>query len=134
MAEKNMQHREMRVISREKLHGDATVVAYGYGEDGSLLVSEEVCGPSASVAYGERAHKLRAIFSPGTLGDLATLLGEETTGEQMGAALRAYFRDGSHALIDLMDLCDSQKVPYAYQSFGSATGVTYRPSLEGPSE
>ena len=131
MAEKNMQSGEMQVISRKKQFDDVTVVKYGYAEDGSLMVSEEVSGPSASVAYGEPAHKLRAIFSPRVIGDLVELLGDGTTSDRMGTVLRAYFKNGEHALIDLMDLCDLRRVPYAYQSLGS-TGVTYRPSLERP--
>lgn len=128
---KNMQGGEMQVISRKKQFGDVTVVKYGYAEDGSLMVSEEVSGPSASVAYGESAHKLRAIFSPGVIGDLVELLGDGAAGDKAGIVLRAYFKDGRHALIDLMDLCDLRRVPYAYQSLGS-TGATYRPSFERP--
>ena len=116
-------------IPKEELYpkGAKIVVA----EDGSLMVSEEVSGPSASVAYGEPAHKLRAIFSPRVIGDLVELLGDGTTSDRMGTVLRAYFKNGEHALIDLMDLCDLRRVPYAYQSLGS-TGVTYRPSFERP--
>lgn len=130
MAEKNMQSGETQVILRKKQFDDVTVVKYGYAEDGSLMVSEEVSGPSSDVAYGEPMHQLRAIYSPVAIGELATLLGEGDLGANVGAALGMYFKDGKHALVDLMDLCDARRVSYAYQSLGSATGVTYRPSSE----
>ena len=56
MTAKDKQKNGMQVVAREERLGDVSVVTSGYAEDGSLMVSEEVSGPSASVAYGESSH------------------------------------------------------------------------------
>ncbi|WP_130810418.1 hypothetical protein [Olsenella sp. Marseille-P4559] len=128
MAEKSMWGKEMQVIARKEKMGDVTVIESGYSGDGSLMVSEEVSGPSASVAYGEPRHKLQIVFAPEVIGCLASALG---AGAEMNSRLHSYFDSGEHALVDLMDLCDAHRVSYSYQSLGSATGVTYRPVSGG---
>ena len=70
MTAKDKQKNGMQVVAREERLGDVSVVTSGYAEDGSLMVSEEVSGPSASVAYGESSHKVRVVFSPRPWTDL----------------------------------------------------------------
>lgn len=130
MVEQDRHGRKVRVLVKKEQLSDTTIVESEYSEDGTLVISEEVSGPSASVAYGEVRHKLKASFSPESMGDLAVLLGGARAGD-LAYRLRLYFRGGRHALIDLMDLCDVGGVPYSYQAIGSATGVTYRPVAEG---
>ena len=130
MAKRGRRGNKMQVIAREEQSGDVTVVESGYAEDGSLMVSENVSGPSSNVAYGEPSHRLRVVFPPEVVGALASLLGGGAGAEEIVGHLRSYFQGGEHALIDLMDLCDEKGVSYSYQALGSATGVTYRPAAE----
>lgn len=131
MTAKDKQRNGMQVVAREERLGDVSVVTSGYAEDGSLMVSEEVSGPSASVAYGESSHKVRVVFSPEAMDGLAQLLGNGAKAEgEIRTHLGSFFQGGRHALIDLMDLCDAKGVPYSYQALGPATGVTYRPAAE----
>ncbi len=130
MTAKDEQDIGMQVVACEEQLGDTAVVTSGYTGDGSLMVSEEVSGPSASVAYGEPSHKVRIVFAPAAVDELALLLGNGAKAEEIRVRLDSFFRGGRHALIDLMDLCDAKGVPYSYQALGSATGVTYRPATE----
>ena len=104
MTAKDKQKNGMQVVAREERLGDVSVVTSGYAEDGSLMVSEEVSGPSASVAYGESSHKVRVVFSPEAMWtDLPSSWenGAKQEGDKNSSWL--VLQGGRHALIDLMD-------------------------------
>ena len=44
-----------------------------------------------------------------------------------GQTLTEFASGEENALVDLMDLCDAQGVPYAYMGVGDTSGIHYRP-------
>ena len=81
-------------------------------ESGAVLLEEIVAGKSCFIAYGESSHTARMIFDVAALEGLAATLGRP--GGDAVAALTEFVSGEENALVDLMDRCDAQGVPYAY--------------------
>lgn len=96
-------------------------------EGGSLVVSEVLSGPSALVAYGEREHVLRVVFSPEHRDELADALAREGG----FASLEEFVSREENGVDRLMDVCDRAGVPYTFIAAGSSGDVQFRPSRSG---
>lgn len=98
-----------------------------YTEEGSLVVREELSGPSVSVAYGGEERLLKLIFDPEHVDALrAALLRVEGCG-----SVAEYASQKERGVGPLMDLCDREGVPYTFISAGSNGDVQFRPSRTG---
>lgn len=115
----------MREVARFEAAGDVRVMRVGPQESGALALEEIVAGKSCFIAYGESSHTARMIFDVAALEGLASTLGRP--GGDAAAALTEFARGEKNVLVDLMDLCDAQGVPYAYMGVGDASGIHYRP-------
>ena len=99
-------------------------------QEGFLVVSEDVSGPSALVAYGEDERSLRATFAPGEVDGLLGAVRSAGAG-----SLEEYLSRRENDIVDLMDLCDGLGVPYAFSSEGPGGVLQFRParrSDQGP--
>lgn len=93
-------------------------------EEGSLVVREELSGPSVSIAYGGEERLLKVIFDPEHIDALlAALLREEGCG-----SVAEFVSQKERGVDCLMDLCDRKGVPYTFISAGSNGDVQFRPS------
>lgn len=109
-------------IARFESAGDVRVM-YVSEDEGSLVVGEDLSGPSAVVAYGGEERRLRMEFSVESVAQLLRVL------DEMGEMpLRGYLSDEGHDIVDLMDLCDANGVPYTYVGLGPGGGVQFRPA------
>ncbi|OUO33484.1 hypothetical protein B5F84_08525 [Olsenella sp. An290] len=113
---------ELREIARFAHAGDVRRMLVGL-DGGSLVVREDVSGPSALVAYGEEEYRLRMVIGPDALSDLLARVG--FSGEE---GLWAYLSDEGRGLVDLMDLCDGLGISYAFSSMGPKGSLQFRPA------
>lgn len=114
-----------REVARFERSGDVRTVSLIEGE-GSLIVREDLSGPSALVAYGDEEHSLRMALSAESAARLLGALdgmGEKPLGD--------YLAEEGHDIVDLMDLCDANGVPYSFAGIGSESGLQFRPAWEG---
>lgn len=93
------------------------------GEDGYLVVRQDVFGPSAVVAYGDEERSSRLTFGPGVVRRLLAAVPRET-----GLSLREFLESEGRDLFDLMDLCDALGIAYDFASRGTRSGVQLRPA------
>ena len=115
----------MREVARFESAGDVRVMRVDSQESGAGQLEEIIAGKSCFIAYGESSHTARMIFDVAALEGLAAMLGRP--GGDAVAALTEFVRGEENALVDLMDLCDAQGVPYAYMGVGDTSGIHYRP-------
>lgn len=115
----------MREVARFESAGDVRVMRVGSQESGAVQLEELVAGKSCFIAYGESSHTARMIFDVTALEGLAATLGRP--GGDAVAALTEFGSGEENALVDLMDRCDAQGVPYAYMGVGDTSGIHYRP-------
>lgn len=112
-------------VARFESSGDVRTV-FLIEDEGSLIVREDFSGPSALVVYGDEEHSLRMMLSAESALRLLGVLGE--MGEK---PLRGYFAEEGRDIVDLMDLCDVNGVPYSFAGIGSESGLQFRPAWEG---
>ena len=114
----------LREVARFESNGDPRVVRVGRSATGELTVEEIVAGMSCAVAYGESSHTMRMTFSS----KAAKRLLEELAGTEGLTSVTDFVRDEANALVDLMDLCDAQGIPYGYMDMGDEAGLHFRPA------
>lgn len=115
----------MQEVARFEDAGDTRVIRIGLQEAGSLAVEEIIAGRSCFVAYGESSHTARIVFEASTVTSLLEALGYP--GESPTDVLRGFAGKQENTLVDLMDLCDTHGVSYAYMGVGDTSGIQYRP-------
>lgn len=114
----------MTKIAQFEKADDVRQVLVGEAE-GSIVVREDISGPSVRVAYGDDERSLRMTLSPESVENLLGLIG--FSGED--GALWSYLADERRTIIDLMDLCDREGVPYSFTALGSQSGLQFRPAV-----
>lgn len=114
-----------REIARFESDGDVRTVSL-IEDEGFLIVREDLSGPSALVAYGDEEHSLRMALSAESalrLLEVLDKMGEKPLGD--------YLTEEGHDIVDLMDFCDANGVPYSFAGIGSESGLQFRPAWEG---
>ena len=100
--------------------GDERRMSVGL-DDGGVVITEDLSGPSVLLVYGEREHRLRMTLSPDAVsrlvGEVGFLGGEDS--------LWGYLSSEEKDIVDLMDLCDRRGIPYGFEGAG-ASGVMVR--------
>lgn len=87
-----------------------------------ILIREELRGPSVELAYGEDRRSLRVLVCAAALSQLLAKVGFAGEG-----GLWDCLTDERRDVLDLMDLCDQQGVPYSFTSVGSGGDLQFRP-------
>ena len=109
-------------VARFERAGDVRVMSVA-ADGEKIVVREDLSGPSALLAYGERCRTLRVTLA----GEApAALLRQGFCGGV--DSLWSYLTDERHDIVDLMDLCDGLGVPYAFSSTGPGDVLQFRPA------
>lgn len=96
-------------------------------EEGSLVVREELAGPSARIAYGGDERLLKMVFSPEDVDELLAVL----RSSEGCASVDEFIAKRANGVDRLMDVCDREGVAYTFISAGSRGDVQFRPSRAG---
>lgn len=100
----------MKLLEVARFEGAGDVRRVLTGVDGErFVVREELSGPSARIAYGEGNHSLTVTFEADAVSDLIARVGVAQGEESLWEHLAGRWHD----VVDLMDLCDREGVPYA---------------------
>ena len=106
--------------------GDERRMSVGL-DDGGVVITEDLSGPSVLLVYGEREHRLRMTLSPDAVSRLVCEVGF-LGGED---SLWRYLSSEEKDIVDLMDLCDRRGIPYGFVSSGSVGGCRSRLAAVG---
>lgn len=94
------------------------------GQDGSMTVREVLTGPSARLAFDTPVRRMEVALAPEAAPALAEVLRQRTG----SASLWEYLNTGRADVLDLMDLCDREQVPYAFSVRDGGDVIAFRPS------
>ena len=105
---------------------DLRVMFVGEGARGEAILREDICGPSVVDAYGADAARLQVSIPDGRSEALARALREVFN----AGCLREFAANEKNDILDLMDLCDREGLPYEFLSLDTEGLAAMRPSSE----
>ena len=101
---------ELTVAARFESAGDVRKMSVGGAPGAPLVLREEIEGASVRVAHGADRARLDVRVPASCTGRLLAALGE-----LFGArSLAEFARDEGNDILDLMDLCDREGIPYDF--------------------
>lgn len=113
-------------VARFERAGDVRRMSVAREGDG-IVIREDLSGPSALIAYGDKERSLKVFLEPAALDALIERIGF-SGGEGSLWSLLTHER---HDLADLMDLCDNAGIPYTFMGMGDRSGLQFRPARSG---
>ena len=85
-------------------------------DDGTVCVTQVVCGPGVEQVYGSAQRLTRVRFEAADAARLEALL----EADRPDGALVRFTQDDGHDILDLMDFCDGSGVAYSKMSLNAS--------------
>ena len=115
---------QLSVVATFEAAGDRRVESMGRCKAGEFVLCEEVSGPSALISFGADARRMEVVVkdenSRALLKALKALYPVTSVAE--------YLQQEDTDLLDLMDLCDREEIPYGYSCIDSNEDGWVRPA------